>query len=195
MQAVFFYLYAAIAVAGGIGLVAARKLVHAMMSLFASLIAVAALFLVIGSEFIAAMQLFVYGGAVTVLVLFVLMLTRQGALQQAEEERPTKPLVRWLGLAASVALLGALVVTFLRTSWPAPSAPAPDTAAIASVLFSRFVLPFEVAGLILTVALIGAIVLAREDDVRDLAENHTDTEAVRQTTMTAVSADEAGELA
>lgn len=170
-QAVFFYLYAGIAVAGAVGLVTARQLVHAMMSLFATLIAIAALFLVIGTEFIAAMQLFVYGGAVTVLVLFVLMLTHQGASQQAEEGRPTRPIVRWVGLAASAALLGVLLVTLSGAKWPTTPAPPPTTAELASVLFSRYVLPFEVAGLILTVALIGSIVLAREDDVLEPAAN------------------------
>ena len=72
---VLFYVYALVAIAGALGLVAARSLVHAVMSLFATLIAVAALFLLLGSQFLAAMQLFVYGGAITVLVLFVLMLT------------------------------------------------------------------------------------------------------------------------
>ena len=162
---IFFYLYAAIAVIGAVGLVRSRQLVHAAMWLLATLCSIAALFLVIGSEFLAAMQLFVYGGAVTVLLLFVLMLTRQGTEQQADDDRTVKTFVRWLVGIASAALFGMLVVTAFGSTLPSKTPVSHSTASLAEVLFSRYVLPFEVAGLILTVALIGAIVLAREDDV------------------------------
>jgi NADH:ubiquinone oxidoreductase subunit 6 (subunit J) len=159
---VFFYLYAAVAVAGALGLVLARNIVHAVMSLFATLIAIAALFLLLGSEFLAAMQLFVYGGAITILVLFVLMLTgpkpRSGGRSQE--------LVRLLSGALCIAFFGAVAAVIWQTPWrTAPSAIIHDTASIATILFSRYVLPFEIAGLSLTIALIGAIVIAREDDV------------------------------
>ncbi|HSK48833.1 MAG TPA: NADH-quinone oxidoreductase subunit J [Coriobacteriia bacterium] len=196
-QAVFFYLYAAIAVAGAVGLVAARQLVHAVVSMFATLFAIAALFLVIGSEFLAAMQLFVYGGAITVLVLFVLMLTQQGSKEQADSARPTKPTVRWMGVAASVALFVSVVFTLGRTTWPEAATTSLTTASLATVLFSRYVLPFEVAGLILTVALIGAIVLAREDDAPELSTDAPLTAGAAQpvTATPAVELDSAGDVA
>ena len=86
----------------------ARKLVHALMSLFATLVAIAALFLLLGSEFLAAMQLFVYGGAVTVLVLFVLMLSGEAA----EAEARLAPLGRagWRGVVC-VAFFALLACT------------------------------------------------------------------------------------
>lgn len=159
---VFFYLYALVAVAGALGLVLAPRLVHAVMSLFATLFAIAALYLLLGSEFLAAMQLFVYGGAVTVLVLFVLMLTRPS------ERSGTVPAVaRVIAAAIAAGLFGALATTVGGTKWLPLAESAQDTASLAEIMFSRYVLPFEIAGLTLTIALIGSIVLAREDDGTD----------------------------
>jgi NADH-quinone oxidoreductase subunit J len=161
LQLVLFYLYAAIAVAGALGLVTVRQLVHAVMCFFATLLAVAGLFLLLGSEFLAAMQLFVYGGAMTVLVLFALMFT--GA--KPEGGRSTGTPVRVLALGVVATFFGLLTVAFVSAGWKiSPAAPL-DVAGIATILFSRLVVPFEIAGLALTIALIGAIVLAREDDV------------------------------
>lgn len=161
----FFYLYAAIAVAGAVGLVSARKLVHGVMSFFATLIAISGLFLLLGSEFLAAMQLFVYGGAMTVLVLFALMFT--GA--SPDGGSTTRPAIRWLAFGVVASLFAVLVSAFATAGWKvAPSAPM-DVNAIAAIMFSRLVVPFEIAGLALTIALIGAIVIAREDDVLDAA--------------------------
>ena len=163
LSLVFFYIYAAVAIAGAIGLVTARQLVHGVVSFFATLFAVAGLFLLLGSEFLAAMQLFVYGGAMTVLVLFALMFT--GA--SPEGGAATRRAVRWLALVVVATLFAVLVAAFATAGWRvSPSAPM-DVAALATILFSRLVVPFEIAGLALTIALIGAIVLAREDDVLD----------------------------
>lgn len=161
LSLVFFYFYAAVAIVGAVGLVTSRQLVHGVMSFFATLVAIAGLFLLLGSEFLAAIQLFVYGGAMTVLVLFALMFT--GA--SPEGGTATKRAVRWLAAAVAVAFFATLVAAFATTGWTvSPSAPM-DVAAVATILFSRLVVPFEIAGLALTIALIGAIVLAREDDV------------------------------
>jgi len=159
-QAVFFYVYAVVAVAGALGLVLAKKLAHSLMCVFATLVAVSALFLLLGSEFLAAMQLFVYGGAVTILMLFALMLGGSAA----ETEEKVDPSVVWVAAVACIAFFGMLLFTIGEAQWPlAPSAPI-DTAAIATILFSKYLVPFEIAGLALTVALIGSIVMSREDD-------------------------------
>lgn len=161
---VLFYLYAGIAVAGALGLVAAKRLVHAVMSLFATLSAVAALFLLGGSEYLAGMQLFVYGGAITILVLFVLMLTREGTQLQASDEQAIRPSRMWLAGGSVVLLLGTLLITFSGTAWPQGAASDTATSALADTLFSKYVIPFEIAGLILTVALLGAVIIARDDE-------------------------------
>jgi len=160
LSVVFFYLYAAIALAGALGLVLAKNPVHAVMSLFATLLSIAALYLLLGSEFLAAMQLFVYGGAVTVLVLFVLMLTKA----EPEIASASRVATRWTALALCGVFFVALAYILGNHSWELAASAIHDTASLAETLFSRYVLPFEIAGLSLTIALIGAIVLAREDD-------------------------------
>lgn len=161
MNAVLFYVYAAVAIAGALGLVLAPRLVHAVMSLFATLVSVAAIYLLIGSEFLAAMQLFVYGGAVTVLVLFVLMLARPAAEPISSARRGLVTTAAGLCLA----LFAMLALTLGRGGFAVGAAKQLTTAGFAEIIFSRYVVPFEVAGLALTIALIGSIVLAREDDV------------------------------
>jgi NADH-quinone oxidoreductase subunit J len=161
-----FYVYAAVAIAGALGLVLAPKLVHAVLSLFATLVSVAAIYLLLGSEFLAAMQLFVYGGAITVLMLFVLMLARPVA-------EPISSVRRSVVVAAGalcVAFFSGLAFTLWRGEFAIGTGGQMTTANLAELLFSRYVVPFEIAGLALTIALIGAIVLAREDDVGDAPE-------------------------
>lgn len=172
---VFFFIYALVALAGAIGLVTLKNLVHAVMCLFATLFAIAALFLLLGSEFLAAMQLFVYGGAITVLVLFVLMLTRA----VPEEVGTHRKTVRWASAAVCLAFFAVVAGTLGTSSWETAEAHVHDTASLAEILFSRYVLPFELAGLALTVALIGAVVLAREEpeEVRE-----SDTELIASAT-------------
>lgn len=160
LTAVFFYLYAAVALVGALGLVMVQNPVHAVMSLFATLLAIAALYLLIGSEFLAAMQLFIYGGAITVLVLFVLMLTKA----EPEIATTSRSVIRWTALALCGVFFAALAYILGTHQWQLAEAHVQDTASLAEMLFSRYVLPFEIAGLSLTIALIGAIVLAREDD-------------------------------
>lgn len=167
-QTVLFYVYAAVAVAGALGLVLAPRLVHAVLSLFATLVSVAAIYLLLGSEFLAAMQLFVYGGAITVLVLFVLMLARPEAEHLSRTHRG---MVATAG-ALCLGLLGWLAVTVGTAAFPASrSIVSISAGSLAEVLFSRYVIPFEIAGLALTIALLGSIVLAREDDMLEDAED------------------------
>jgi NADH:ubiquinone oxidoreductase subunit 6 (subunit J) len=173
-QAVLFYLYATVAIAGALVLVMAKNLIHGAVGLLATLVAVGALFLLLGSEFLAAMQLFVYGGAITVLVMFALMLA--GPRVNAED-RPTRIVYGVAGVVCALFFVGVGLV-LLRTAWHVTAPVVHTTASIAEILFSRYVLPFEIAGLSLTIALIGVIVIAREDDVRGTGAKDPETPAV-----------------
>ena len=180
-QAVLFYFYAIIAVGGAIALVTAKNLIHGAVGLLATLVAIGALFLLLGSEFLAAMQLFVYGGAITILIMFALMLAGP---RVNREERPTRVVYGVAGVVCALFFVGVSLV-LLRTGWHVAAPVVHTTESIAEILFSRYVLPFEIAGLSLTIALIGAIVIAREDDVRADANEDAETPA-------ALSGDEAG---
>ena len=115
LQLFFFYLYAAVALAGALGLVLAKKLAHSLMCVFATLVAVAALFLLLDAEFLAAMQLFVYGGAVTILMLFALMLSGEAAEAERARSQPRSP--GWRA-SACVAFFAMLVLTIGWAKWP-----------------------------------------------------------------------------
>jgi len=174
---ILFYVYALAALAGAIGLVTAKRLVHAVMWLLMTLVAIAALFLLMGSEFLAAMQLFVYGGAITVLVLFVLMLTRPSP---EAVSNPT-PARRALAAGVTVALFSAVAVALSTTPHANVLDAATDTATVAELLFSRYLVPFEIAGLLLTIALVGAVVIARESPGGDRARaDSTESTGIRE---------------
>ena len=167
--AALFYFYATVSVAGALGLVTARKLLHGVLSLLATLVAIGGLYLLLGMEFLAAMQLFVYGGAITVLVLFALML----AGPRAESDDRARGVVRWASAIVCAVFFVALALVVSRTAWDIAPTHIHDTASIAMILFSRYVLPFEIAGLSLTIALIGAVVIARQDEMRETSDEHT----------------------
>ncbi|MDZ4170158.1 MAG: NADH-quinone oxidoreductase subunit J [Coriobacteriia bacterium] len=158
IEGVLFYAYAAVAVIGAVGVVFAPRLIHAVVWLFITMIALAGLYLLIGSELLAGVQLFIYGGAVTILALFAIILARP-----TNEARPSG-ISAWVAGAGSAALLAALgVAVAASASLDTIPGPVPLTAAIATELFTRHVVLFEVAGLLLTVALVGAIIMARTD--------------------------------
>ncbi|HWB71358.1 MAG TPA: NADH-quinone oxidoreductase subunit J, partial [Egibacteraceae bacterium] len=153
----------AIAVVGGAAallLVTARNVVHAALYLVVALLAVAATFLVMGAEFLAWTQVLIYVGAVVVLILFGLMLTRApiGPMAQANEQRPLALVVSGLLFAVLVALI---MQTFGTVRLPLTHT---RTAQLGALLYTRWAFPFMTLGYLLTVALIGAIVIARREE-------------------------------
>ncbi len=153
----------AVAVLGGaaaILVVTARNVVHAALYLVVALLAVAGTFLVIGAEFLAWTQVLIYVGAVVVLILFGLMLTRApiGLMPQDNDNRR-------LALAVSV-LLFAFLATMIVRAFGTTSLPlrVTRTAQLGEVLYVHWAFPFMTLGFFLTVALVGAIVLARKEE-------------------------------
>jgi NADH-quinone oxidoreductase subunit J len=160
MTLVFFYIMAAIVLGGGLGVVLARTTIYAALFLILSLLGVAGLYILLATEFLALVQVLIYGGAVTVLVLFALMLTRVQDIGASLDgaQRP-------LAAAAAVALFAALAFMIGQTEWPRDIdelTVVPFTA-IGDALFGRWALPFEIASGVLLVALVGAIVIAMQD--------------------------------
>jgi NADH:ubiquinone oxidoreductase subunit 6 (subunit J) len=156
-----FYLMAAAAVGGGLGVVLARNVVYAALFLILSLLAVAAFYILLATEFLALVQILIYAGAVTILLLFVLMLTRARDVPMALDG-PQKPVAAVAGLA----LLGLLVTAVAETTWPRDVGTITRVPfeSIGDALFRKWAVPFEVASLVLLVALVGAIVLARPEE-------------------------------
>ncbi len=151
-----FGLLAALALGGGLGVVATRNVVHAALFLLLSLTAVAGVYLVLFAEFLALVQVLIYGGAIVIVVLFAIMLTRSADYPRISDNR------QWpLAALAALGVLGVLAAAFLARPSPVTRAQSPDFEQLASSLFTRWAVPFEVASLVLLVALIGAIIIAR----------------------------------
>lgn len=166
LQAAFFYLFAFIAIASAFMVIAARNPVHSVLFLILTFFNAAALFLLTGAEFLAMILLVVYVGAVAVLFLFVVMMLdvdfaelKKGALQYA-------PVGALVGLILAAELIAVLGGSIFKPSLPAVAAqtiPDPavrnNTAALGDVLYTDYAFYFQIAGLVLLVAMIGAIVL------------------------------------
>ena len=164
-----FYVVAAVTVAGALGVVLARNIVHAALFLILALLAVAGVFILLSAEFLAIVQVLIYGGAVTILILFAMMLTRARDLPQSASggsgqglDGPQRPIA---ALAAG-AFLGASILAVVSTDWPGETeritvVPFRD---LGDALFRTWALPFEIASLVLLVALVGAIILARGEE-------------------------------
>ncbi len=168
--AVVFYTVAALTVAGAIGVVTFRSPVHSALSLLWTFVMVAVLFVMRQAEFLAAVQLLVYGGGIMVLFLFVIMLVNVHDLNQEEPLVPQLVLPAVLGslafgiLVAVNILLGRLGAVgadadALRRI-PGESGVAGNTEAVGMLLYQKYLVPFEVVSVILLVAMIGAVVLA-----------------------------------
>jgi NADH-quinone oxidoreductase subunit J len=157
-------IFAAIAVICGINLVVQTHPISSALSLVGVMGALAALYLLLGGEFIAAAQLVVYAGAIMVLFVFVIMLLNAGA-----EKRPEiKPWGKYLGVPLLLIFLGIMAYQVERLM--PPSSPVVfgafqggTAAEIGRSLFTVYLLPFEVTSVLILIAIIGAIVLARKE--------------------------------
>jgi NADH-quinone oxidoreductase subunit J len=166
MTALFFYLFSAITVAAAFMVIAAKNPVHSVLFLILAFINAAGLFVLLGAEFLALILIVVYVGAVAVLFLFVVMMLdvdfaelRQGFLQYL----PVGALVGMILLVELVLVLGgALVSPETVGTTAAPMPPLEETsniAALGALLYTRYIFFFQMAGLVLLVAMVGAIVL------------------------------------
>lgn len=164
MDAILFLLFAAIAVGCGINLVVQTHPISSALSLIGVMGALAVLYLLLGAEFMAAAQMIVYAGAIMVLFVFVIMLLNAGA----EQRRGRSVLAKLLGIPALLALLG-LVVFSIQALLPQTEtvrfgAFTGGTAkAIGHKLFTEYLLPFEVTSVLILIAILGAVVLARKE--------------------------------
>lgn len=166
--AAFFYLFASITVASAFMVVASRNPVHSVLFLILAFVNAAGLFMMLGAEFLAMLLIVVYVGAVAVLFLFVVMMLdvdfaefRQGFLNYL-------PIGALIGLIFAVELLlvvGAWVIDPQIVKAPVAAIPAgvTNTEALGRVLYTQYVYYFQAAGLVLLVAMIGAIVLTLRD--------------------------------
>jgi NADH-quinone oxidoreductase subunit J len=161
-EAIVFGILAAAALLGAVSLIVQRHPIHSALSLIVVMVALAGLYMLQGAEFIAAVQVIVYAGAIMVLFVFVIMLLNAG-----EEERTSlSRMARYVGLPLGALLTVALGAMIFRASaGPTPRAALDPalTRSLASLLFKEYVLPFELTSVLILIAILGAVVLAKRE--------------------------------
>ena len=164
LELVVFAIASGLAVVSALAMVVAKTPVRSVISLVLTFFSLAVLSILLAAPFVAALQVIVYAGAILVLFLFVIMLLN---LQQEAEDRDERPVQKWLGLVAVVALGGLLLGVTLRAGAPpVPAAggliPAQDEIPILGrLLFSDYLLAFEALSVLLLLAAVGALVLSK----------------------------------
>lgn len=153
-----FIVIAVLTLAGALAAATLPKLIHAALCLVVAFVGIAASFFFLGAEFVGLVQIFVYVGAVAVLIVFTILLTRRDA-DNSEK-------FNWGGVVIAVAVFGGLVLAILGTptlSITAPQIEALTVKRIGEMLMGGYVWPLQCVGLLLTAALIGALILVMEE--------------------------------
>jgi NADH-quinone oxidoreductase subunit J len=159
----FFYLLSGLAIVSGVLVITRRNPVHSALSLIVTLLALAGLYLMLYAPFVAGVQIILYAGGIMVLFLFVIMLVN---LERAQKEEQFNKL--WLvGILAAVALGGLFTGMYVkgRAMFPEHVLKLPEesnTQQIALLLYGNYMFAFEIASLLLLVAIIGAVVMAKK---------------------------------
>lgn len=161
LGAIAFYLLAALTLGGAATVAFRRNIVYSAVGLLAALLGAGGLYVLLSADFVAVTQLLVYVGGVMVLILFAVMLTSR----ITEVNVSNRSVGLFGGFLLFVAMAPVLLAVAVFTPWrtSAPGAMAPRTAAIGDALLGRWLLPFEVASLVLLATLIGAVVIARKE--------------------------------
>jgi NADH-quinone oxidoreductase subunit J len=158
MNSAAFIFTAIFTVAAAMAAATLRKLMHAALSFAAAFVGVAALFFLMGAEFVGLALVFIYVGAVAVLIVFTILLTRR----DVGKDRG----FNWSGATVAVAVFGSLTWSILKTQTlavVAPHMPALTVKRIGAALMTTYVWPLQCVGLLLTAALIGALILVMEE--------------------------------
>jgi NADH-quinone oxidoreductase subunit J len=166
LHQVLFIIFGLICVAGAVNLVLQRHPINSALSLVVVMGALALIYLLLGAEFVAAVQVIVYAGAVMVLFVFVIMLLNAGT----EERSRGSHVALWVG-GPGVAVLAGMIVYLMFKNESQFNAvrvgnfvSSPDnTHAVANLLFRDFLLPFEITSVLILIAIMGAVVLARRE--------------------------------
>lgn len=152
-------------IAGALAAMTLRNLIHCVLSLAVSFLGVAMLFLRMGAEFVGFAQILVYVGAVAILIVFAVLLTRSGGV----EGGPYMNTQWYIGGGIAVAVFGCLAVAILKSPDVAQAAVGTASAPVKQIgieLMTRYVLPLEVIGILLTAAMLGAVIIAWQEGGR-----------------------------
>lgn len=165
VQVVIFVVFTLMTLGGGLGVVSSRNLFHSALFLVLSFAGVVGYYVQLDAGFLAAVQLLIYIGAIAILILFAIMLSR-GLMAQRQSQRNEQ---WWIAALVTLLTFVVLVVVLQQVDWPvadsqALAAPSVAISQLGQDLLGPYVIPFEVASVLLLVALVGAVILARETE-------------------------------
>ena len=156
--AIFFYMLAGVVVLSAAGVALAPNILYSAFALLGTLAGVAGLYLFMGADFLGIAQLLIYVGGILVLILFAVLLTNR--IGEMNITNMSAGIV--IGAPAAIAVMALLVKMSLGTPWPVTeTAAAPTTARLGDAFLKEYLMPFEIASLVLLMALVGAMVIAR----------------------------------
>lgn len=166
-ESFIFFILALFALTGAVLMLSVKKVVHMVISLALTFISIAGLFVLLEAEFLAIAQVLVYGGAITIIMLFGIMLTKH------DDRDETKRTGHKLYAGIGVVVLFLLILYALNTVNWTPTEVAlfdENTKQLGIALFTKYVIPFELTSILLLVALVGAVILARRDEEDEAVE-------------------------
>ena len=183
VEKILFLIFAVLSVAGGVSTITRKNIVHALILLVFTFLNIAAIFFLTQAYFVAVIQILVYAGAIMVLFVFVVMFLN---LRTFQEEEQTHRGQRWVALVLSVLVLAEFVIILAGITFTSarggftPEAVAQaggSTRVFGDALFNQMLLTFEVASVILLVAMVGAIILVKKEKSAEVAPRAWETGA------------------
>ena len=179
---ILFFLFATIAVVAALNVILQRNPIYCAIGLIVTLCSLAGLFLTLSAQFIAAIQIIVYAGAIMVLFVFTIMLLN---VRSEEAKVDRQKFLRWLAVPLFVALLGEVYYVVRTVNNPPPQIPATGTAppveilgtveSIGREMFTSYLLPFEATSVLILMAIVGAMLLARREKASDVIQTQATT--------------------
>jgi NADH-quinone oxidoreductase subunit J len=158
-----FFVFALLGIGGAIFTISFTKVVHMVAAMALTFISMAGLYVILQAEFVAFVQVLIYAGAMSILMIFGIMMTRH---QEGEEEEPKRPWHTGLAFVGALALFGVLFYAIQNSTFNSGELKAvqDNTMEIGKLLYGPHVIPFEIMSVLLTVAFIGAIVIAKREE-------------------------------
>ncbi|GGA12237.1 NADH:ubiquinone oxidoreductase subunit J [Paenibacillus marchantiophytorum] len=158
-----FFIFALLAIGGAIFMISFTKVVHMVIAVALTFISLAGLYIILEAEFLAFVQILIYAGAISILMIFGIMMTKH----RGAEEEPRRPWHEGLAIIGAISLFGVLFYAIQKTTFVSSGtldAGKDNTLEIGKLLYNEHVIPFEIMSVLLTVAFIGAIVVAKREE-------------------------------
>ncbi len=162
-EMIAFFILSLFTIGGAVFMISFTRVVHMVVALAFTFLSIAGLYVLLEAEFVAVTQVLVYAGAVAILMLFGIMLTKHQEQEKEEEKRKAH---KWLALLTVAAFFAIVFFTLQGVTWDSqPQSFAEDNLlTIGKLMFTEYVIPFELVSVLLLVALVGAIIMARREE-------------------------------